>query len=109
MAKSETTAHGSERAGSFSELVTLRSSALTLNQREFISTADTCCGRIILFVNALTPYVRHFLAPPFGVAEVRIPPDTTTQCLVDCLDREFDRGYTLPMPRGRVIREKPSS
>ncbi len=28
-----------------------------------------------------------------------------TQCLVDTFDRELDKGYTLPMPKGWVMRE----
>jgi YbdK family carboxylate-amine ligase len=54
--------------------------------------------------------------PDFGTVEVRIcdglptleevaAVGAMTQCLVERLDREYDRGYTLPVPRGWVVRE----
>lgn len=54
--------------------------------------------------------------PDFGTVELRICDGLPTlyevgmvaalgQCLVDSLDREIDRGYTLPTPKGWVVRE----
>ena len=54
--------------------------------------------------------------PTFGTVELRICDGVSTlgeigmiaalsQCLVDMFDRELDRGYTLPMPKGWVMRE----
>lgn len=54
--------------------------------------------------------------PGFGTVELRICDGLPTlteigavaalsQCLVDQLNTQFDRGYTLPMPKGWVIRE----
>ena len=54
--------------------------------------------------------------PTFGTVELRICDGLPTlqeigmvaalsQCLVDQLDRELDKGYTLPMPKGWVVRE----
>ena len=54
--------------------------------------------------------------PVFGTVELRICDGLPTlrevgmvaalsQCLVDSLDRELDRGYTLPVPKGWVVRE----
>jgi carboxylate-amine ligase len=54
--------------------------------------------------------------PTFGTVELRICDGLPTlhevgmvaaisQCLVDTLDREIDRGYTLPTPKGWVVRE----
>jgi carboxylate-amine ligase len=54
--------------------------------------------------------------PDFGTVELRICDGLPTleevaavgalaQCLVERLDREYDRGYTLPVPRGWVVRE----
>jgi YbdK family carboxylate-amine ligase len=54
--------------------------------------------------------------PTFGTVELRICDGLPTleeigviaamsQCLVERLDRELDRGYTLPMPKGWVVRE----
>ena len=54
--------------------------------------------------------------PTFGTIELRICDGVSTlgeigmiaalsQCLVDTFDRELDRGYTLPMPKGWVMRE----
>ncbi len=54
--------------------------------------------------------------PTFGTVELRICDGLPTlrevgmvaalsQCLVDNLDRELDRGYTLPVPKGWVVRE----
>lgn len=54
--------------------------------------------------------------PGFGTVELRICDGLPTlteigavaalsQCLVDQLNSQFDRGYTLPMPRGWVLRE----
>jgi YbdK family carboxylate-amine ligase len=54
--------------------------------------------------------------PNFGTVELRICDGTPTifeigavaalsQCLVDQLNSQIDRGYTLPMPKGWVVRE----
>ena len=54
--------------------------------------------------------------PTFGTVELRICDGLPTlgevgmvaalsQCLVDIFDRELDKGYTLPMPKGWVMRE----
>ena len=54
--------------------------------------------------------------PTYGTVELRICDGLPTlqevgmvaalaQCLVDTLDRELDRGYTLPTPKGWVVRE----
>jgi carboxylate-amine ligase len=54
--------------------------------------------------------------PDFGTVELRICDGLPTldevatvaalsQCLVERLDREFDRGYTLPSPKNWVVRE----
>jgi YbdK family carboxylate-amine ligase len=54
--------------------------------------------------------------PDFGTVELRICDGLPTvhevgmvaalsQCLVDTLDREIDKGYTLPTPKGWVVRE----
>ncbi|MCW2600144.1 MAG: glutamate--cysteine ligase [Frankiales bacterium] len=54
--------------------------------------------------------------PTYGTVELRICDGLPTlhevgmvaalsQCLVDVLDREIDRGYTLPTPKGWVVRE----
>jgi YbdK family carboxylate-amine ligase len=54
--------------------------------------------------------------PTYGTVELRICDGLPTlaevgmvaalsQCLVDLLDREVDKGYTLPTPRGWVVRE----
>jgi len=54
--------------------------------------------------------------PDFGTVELRICDGLPTlhevgmvaalsQCLVDMLDREIDKGYTLPCPKGWVVRE----
>jgi carboxylate-amine ligase len=54
--------------------------------------------------------------PTFGTVELRICDGVSTlgeigmlaalsQCLVDTFDRELDKGYTLPMPKGWVMRE----
>lgn len=54
--------------------------------------------------------------PDFGTVELRICDGIPTlyevgmvaalsQCLVDVLDREIDKGYTLPTPKGWVVRE----
>jgi len=54
--------------------------------------------------------------PDFGTVELRIGDRLPTyhevaaiaalsQCLVGRLDRELDRGYTPPVPKGRVLRE----
>ncbi|MGZ6826927.1 MAG: glutamate--cysteine ligase, partial [Mycobacteriales bacterium] len=54
--------------------------------------------------------------PDFGTVELRICDGLPTlyevgmvaalgQCLVDTFDREIDRGYTLPTPKGWVVRE----
>jgi YbdK family carboxylate-amine ligase len=54
--------------------------------------------------------------PTFGTVELRICDGLPTlyevgmvaalaQCLVDVLDREIDKGYTLPTPKGWVVRE----
>jgi YbdK family carboxylate-amine ligase len=54
--------------------------------------------------------------PDFGTVELRICDGLPTldevttvaalsQCLVERLDRELDRGYTLPVPKGWVVRE----
>ena len=54
--------------------------------------------------------------PTFGTVELRICDGMPTlhevgmvaaisQCLVDTFDREIDKGYTLPMPKGWVVRE----
>ncbi len=54
--------------------------------------------------------------PTYGTVELRIFDGLPTlyevgmvaalsQCLVDTLDRELDRGYTLPTPKGWVLRE----
>jgi carboxylate-amine ligase len=54
--------------------------------------------------------------PDYGTVELRICDGLPTldevgmvaalsQCLVDVLDREIDRGYTLPTPKGWVVRE----
>ena len=54
--------------------------------------------------------------PTYGTVELRICDGLPTlyevgmvaalsQCLVDTLDREIDKGYTLPMPKGWVVRE----
>lgn len=54
--------------------------------------------------------------PTFGTVELRICDGLPTmqeigmvaalsQCLVDQLDRELDKGYTLPTPKGWVVRE----
>jgi YbdK family carboxylate-amine ligase len=54
--------------------------------------------------------------PDFGTVELRICDGLPTlhevgmvaalsQCLVDMLDREIDKGYTLPTPKGWVVRE----
>ena len=54
--------------------------------------------------------------PTYGTVELRICDGlptlrevgmvaALTQCLVDTLDREIDRGYTLPVPKGWVVRE----
>ena len=54
--------------------------------------------------------------PTYGTVELRICDGIPTlsevgmvaalaQCLVDTFDRELDRGYTLPMPKGWVVRE----
>ena len=54
--------------------------------------------------------------PEFGTVELRICDGLPTlyevgmvaalsQCLVDTFDRELDKGYTLPMPKGWVVRE----
>jgi carboxylate-amine ligase len=54
--------------------------------------------------------------PTYGTVELRICDGlptlrevsmvaALTQCLVDTLDREVDKGYTLPTPKGWVVRE----
>jgi YbdK family carboxylate-amine ligase len=54
--------------------------------------------------------------PTYGTVELRICDGLPTlfeigmvaalsQCLVDTLDREIDKGYTLPTPKGWVVRE----
>jgi YbdK family carboxylate-amine ligase len=54
--------------------------------------------------------------PTYGTVELRICDGLPTlrevgmiaalsQCLVDTLDREVDKGYTLPIPKGWVVRE----
>jgi carboxylate-amine ligase len=54
--------------------------------------------------------------PTYGTVELRICDGlpslyevgmvaALSQCLVDVLDREIDKGYTLPMPKGWVVRE----
>ena len=54
--------------------------------------------------------------PTYGTVELRVCDGLPTlsevgmvaavsQCLVDTLDRELDRGYTLPVPKGWVVRE----
>ncbi|GAC1439691.1 MAG: glutamate--cysteine ligase [Mycobacteriales bacterium] len=54
--------------------------------------------------------------PAFGTVELRICDGLPTlpeigmvaalsQCLVEIFDRELDKGYTLPMPKGWVMRE----
>ncbi len=54
--------------------------------------------------------------PTYGTVELRICDGLPTlyevgmvaalsQCLVDVLDREIDKGYTLPTPKGWVVRE----
>jgi YbdK family carboxylate-amine ligase len=54
--------------------------------------------------------------PTYGTVELRICDGLPTlhevgmvaalsQCLVDVLDREIDKGYKLPMPKGWVVRE----
>ena len=54
--------------------------------------------------------------PEFGTVELRICDGISTmgeigmvaalsQCLVDIFDRELDKGYTLPVPKGWVMRE----
>ncbi|HVE73639.1 MAG TPA: glutamate--cysteine ligase [Mycobacteriales bacterium] len=54
--------------------------------------------------------------PTYGTVELRICDGLPTlrevgmvaamsQCLVDVLDREIDKGYTLPMPKSWVVRE----
>ena len=54
--------------------------------------------------------------PEFGTVELRICDGLSTlgevgmiaalsQCLVDMFDRELDKGYTLPKPKGWVMRE----
>ncbi len=54
--------------------------------------------------------------PTYGTVELRVCDGLPTlhevgmvaalsQCLVDMLDRELDRGYTLPTPKGWVVRE----
>ena len=54
--------------------------------------------------------------PTFGTVELRICDGLSTlgeigmvaalsQCLVEIFDRELDKGYTLPMPKGWVMRE----
>ena len=54
--------------------------------------------------------------PVFGTVELRICDGLPTlrevamvaalsQCLVDTLDREIDKGYTLPTPKGWVVKE----
>jgi glutamate---cysteine ligase / carboxylate-amine ligase len=54
--------------------------------------------------------------PDFGTVELRICDGLPTltevgmvaavsQCLVDMFDREVDKGYTLPKPKGWVVRE----
>jgi len=54
--------------------------------------------------------------PDFGTVELRICDGLPTlyevgmvaavsQCLVDMFDREIDKGYTLPTPRGWIVRE----
>ena len=54
--------------------------------------------------------------PTFGTVELRICDGLPTldeigmvaamsHCLVDTFDREIDKGYTLPMPKGWVVRE----
>jgi carboxylate-amine ligase len=54
--------------------------------------------------------------PGFGTVELRVCDGLPTlyevgmvaavsQCLVDVLDRELDKGYRLPMPKGWVVRE----
>ena len=54
--------------------------------------------------------------PEFGTVELRISDGLPTmyeigmvaalsQCLVDTLDREIDKGYTLPTPKQWVVRE----
>ncbi|MEO6204848.1 MAG: glutamate--cysteine ligase [Mycobacteriales bacterium] len=54
--------------------------------------------------------------PTYGTVELRICDGLTTleevgmvaalaHCLVDTFDRELDKGYTLPMPKGWVMRE----
>lgn len=54
--------------------------------------------------------------PTFGTVELRICDGLPTlhevgmvaalsQCLVDTLDRELDKGYTLPVPKGWVVKE----
>jgi YbdK family carboxylate-amine ligase len=54
--------------------------------------------------------------PTYGTVELRICDGlptlyevgmvaALTQCLVDVLDREIDKGYTLPTPKGWVLRE----
>ena len=54
--------------------------------------------------------------PTFGTVELRICDGLPTlhevgmvaavsQCLVEVFDREIDKGYTLPMPKGWVVRE----
>ncbi len=54
--------------------------------------------------------------PTYGTVELRVCDGLPTlhevgmvaaigQCLVDTLDREIDKGYTLPTPKGWVVRE----
>jgi glutamate---cysteine ligase / carboxylate-amine ligase len=54
--------------------------------------------------------------PTYGTVELRVCDGLPTlhevgmvaavsQCLVDLLDREIDKGYTLPTPKGWVVRE----
>jgi carboxylate-amine ligase len=54
--------------------------------------------------------------PVYGTVEMRVCDGLPTlhevgmvaaisQCLVDTFDREIDRGYTLPVPKGWVVRE----
>jgi carboxylate-amine ligase len=54
--------------------------------------------------------------PTYGTVELRVCDGlptlaevamvaALTQCLVDTLDREMDKGYTLPTPKGWVVRE----
>ena len=54
--------------------------------------------------------------PTYGTVEVRVCDGlptlyevgmvaAITQCLVETFDREIDKGYTLPMPKGWVVRE----